>query len=155
MTDRYIGGKKTRKKSCKERHRGGDFNEVYLKWCEEAGGGIRIKFGDTRTTSKNKSNYRSKVFKIRVHGNNKARGLGKRFEKSILSPLVGIRLAERPEEKEEYVVREDIASQIIQNWRETTEGKTYLTNEDIERIEKQKLYFMNIDRLIVIRCGCN
>lgn len=83
-----------------------------------------VKFGDTRDTSSNTSNYRGDSDSIGILGNNGDRSLGKRFEQDVLQGLEERGMATRIGSSESYLVKDSTYNTLNNNWQSNTQGNT-------------------------------
>lgn len=114
------------------------FDAVYFVYEDMGWGNMKVKYGDTRSESKNEGNYRGKANAIKVHGNSTKRSVGKYLQTEVLDRLVGMEMAKQIGRTEEYIVEDKICRKLVKNWEEHTK-RNYLSNEEIERIAKQEV----------------
>lgn len=72
-----------------------------------------VKFGDSRSSSDNTSNYRGEATKHHVHGNaNDGHSMGKQLEQHYLQPLVEKGMAKQIGQSESYIVKDSTAASL-------------------------------------------
>jgi hypothetical protein len=97
-----------------------------------------VKFGDTRSTSSNFSNYRGTAIKMFLHGNNSDSSVGKQLE-NILKDLVSNELAIQIGSSESYVVTDSTFTTLKKNSSSPDSTKSYTTTEEVDIIKNMKI----------------
>jgi hypothetical protein len=97
-----------------------------------------VKFGDTRSTSSNFSNYRSTAITMFLHGNNSDSSVGKQLE-TILKGLVLDGLAIQIGSSESYVVTDSTFTSLKNNSSSPDSTKSYTTTEEVDIIKNMQI----------------